>query len=317
MLKAKVSLWTTVLIILIIASAVINWIKGADFSTIGGIDITADVISENSTDMMNNIADKKMGDYRLSYNSNNPDVIIKDASDETVPGYIKNENAFYSPMVMFVRNEAYDHQNGFVTVSTKGGISALKIDLRKVLDGMLSDKKWSDIGIDEKIAKGTIKLTIPNERSPYWDEVEALFYMTMNDGKTPTAEEKTALKETVEKLLSKCDKIYDIEEVLTSEVDKPSDNYKVFIGPEFLFTAMNYEEMSYSNNNAYMPAYFYKTVSIYMDVFEKEATNNEIQIQFVESLKATRKLYEYAGFRVTGTTEYYSNTKSGTIDFVP
>jgi hypothetical protein len=96
MLKAKVSLWTTVLIILIVASAVINWIKGADFSTIGGIDVTADVISENSTDMMNNVEDKKMGDYRLAYNSNNPDIIIKDASDETISGYIKNEKAFYS-----------------------------------------------------------------------------------------------------------------------------------------------------------------------------------------------------------------------------
>ena len=79
MLKAKVSLWTTVLIILIIASAIISWIKGADFSTIGGIDINADVISTNNSDMMNHIADKKIGDYRVSYNSNNPDVIIKDA----------------------------------------------------------------------------------------------------------------------------------------------------------------------------------------------------------------------------------------------
>jgi hypothetical protein len=317
MLKAKVSLWTTVLIILIIASGIISWIKTNDLSAIGGKEITVSIDSKYSADITNNIADKKIGSYKVKIGNNNPSVIIKDTSDTVMEGYEKHANAVYSPIVLYVRNEAYDHQNGFVTISTKGGISALKVDLRKILDAMLNEKTWGDIGINEKVAKGTVNLVIPNERSPYWNEIESLFYITMNNDKEPTAEEREALKDTVNKLLNKCEKVYDIEETLIAEVDKPSSNYKVFIGPEYLFSTMSYDEMSYSNTDAYMPAYFYKTTNIYMDVFEKEVGNDGYAVNFVDSLQGTRKWYEHSGFRVVGVTEYYSNTKSGTVDFVP
>ena len=176
MLKAKVSLWTTVLIILIIASGIISWIKTNDLSAIGGKEITVSIDSKYSADITNNIADKKIGSYKVKIGNNNPSVIIKDTSDTVMEGYEKHANAVYSPIVLYVRNEAYDHQNGFVTISTKGGISALKVDLRKILDAMLNEKTWGDIGINEKVAKGTVNLVIPNERSPYWNDfLEAKF----------------------------------------------------------------------------------------------------------------------------------------------
>ena len=314
MIKSRLSLWFGVFAGLLVVTGIIGWLRGIDWDKLNGVPTTMHIDTAYSSDMANNVSTLTFDGYNVKISGPDASVIIKDSSDEIIKGYTKHANVLYSPMVLFVRNDVTDESGGFVKIDTKN-YYAYQIDLRKILDGMMAGKEWSEIGVNNKVAKKEIALTIPNERSPYWDYIVELFYITMNDGKALTPEIREELKPTIDAILEKCEKVYDIREAIETEQKHPSSNRRVFIAPEFLYTTMNSEIMSYSNSNAYMPAYFHKTTSMYMDMYEKIDAEN--QINFLDAIRPYNAWFEHSGFRVKDTGAHYSNAKSGAIDFIP
>lgn len=313
MLKARIKVYIITLVVLFVVSLLFSWFKTINIDEWFGIDIGVQVKSDYDSTLEYDIADKKIGNYNVRLKTENPNVIIEDASSKIIDGYNKTEKAFYSPLVLFVKNEAFDNSGGFAKVETNS-TDGLKVDLRKILDGMLNDKTWGDIGIHKSVAKDKICLVIPNERSAYHNTVIELFYLTMNNGVIPDSETKEKLKETVDTLVSKCEMVYDVREAIKTEVENKSSNGKVFIGPEYLFISMGYGTMSYSNNYEYMPAYFYKTINIYMDLHEQTGA---YEPTFLSQIKQTNDIFEFIGFRVKDNSTYCSKVKNGVIDFLP
>ena len=100
---------------------------------------------------------------------------------------------------------------GFILADTTNpDYTPYKIDLRVLLDAMEDSKTWKDIGVSSKVVKGNVILSIPNERSPYYQSVVDLFYLTLNDFNIPTSEDIERLEPRVTALVSKCDKIVDV-----------------------------------------------------------------------------------------------------------
>ena len=141
--------------------------------------------------------------YLSSDSSTEPDMIINksDSTSETnKPGYKYYQKMFYSPIVCYVDEYRYENSsdwNGYDNVKNN-----YYIDVSQVLEGLLEDKTWEDIGVDNKRAmKGEIVVKIPNEESEYYDAVLDFIKNNMqSDGLTDAQKD-----EKVQNIINKCE----------------------------------------------------------------------------------------------------------------
>ena len=262
---------------------------------------------------------KSVGKYEVKIDNQNPDIIFTDKEIDNKSEYTKYENALYTPLVMYMRAYAIDKPDGLILIQPKEPTSTpFKIDLNAVLNGMENDKSWKDLGINTKVAKNKIVLTIPNETSPYYESVIELFYLALNNYKIPTESERTILKPRVDALIQKCDKVSDISQAIISEHDDPSTDYKVFIGPEYLYIRGGLE-MSRNDDDAFIPIYFNKTIIFNMDMYSK---NNYLENQerssemFMEYIQEKPKLVGKLGWRLTNINFSMDSINFQLPDFV-
>ena len=262
---------------------------------------------------------KDIGKYEVKIDSQNPDVIFTDKEINNPSEYTKYEDALYTPLVMYMRAYAVDKPDGLILVQPKEPTSTpFKIDLNAVLNGMEKDKSWKDLGINNKVAKNKIALTIPNETNSYYESVVELFYLALNNYNMPTEDERTLLKPRVDALIQKCEKVSDISQEIIAEYDDPSTDYKVFIGPEYLYIRGG-TEMSRSYDDAFIPVYFNKTILFNMDMYLK---NNHLENQesssemFREYIQEKPKLVARLGWRLTNVNFSMDNINFQLPDFV-
>jgi hypothetical protein len=181
-----------------------------------------------------------------------------------------------------------------------------KIDLYSVLVAVENGSEWKTLGLNEKVAKGTAKLYIPNEQSPYYNEVVELFYLTLNKGKTPTAEERESLTGKVDNILSKCVKVADINQAIYNEYKNPTDEHKILIGPEFLYLrgkdgsmGPGTDSRGYSNTKQYRPIYFLDTVTVQVDVYVKnDEQKADVLSKFIDVIKSNSEFMDKTGWRI-------------------
>lgn len=304
MYKGKVGYWVTIISIVLVIqfclSIVFPWV-GSWFDS-ENIMINANT-SHTDSGFFEVLGDTSIGDFNYLVDSKNPDIYFSDSSEGSVKeGYTKYSNYLYSPLVLFVRYDVYDNASGFSRIDPQlNSSSPLQIDLYDILVAVEKNQEWKDIGISTQVVKGPVVLTIPNERSPYFEAVVDLFYMTLNNLKEPTETEYEELTPRVLNILNKCEKISDVSQGMISEYDKHSVNYKVFIGPEFLYTRGG-EETGRSYDDQFVPIYFMNTIFIKMDMYVNENIQEEDRKIAVEkalnAMSSERGFYEKTGWRI-------------------
>ena len=262
---------------------------------------------------------KKVGDYNIIIDKNNPNIVVTD-KDYNSEGYNVIKDYLYTPMVLYVRSSVLSNSKGFILANTANNeYTPYKFDLRVILDAMEAGKTWKDIGVSSKVAKGVVRLSIPNERSSYYKSVVDLFYLTLNDFNEPTSEDIERLESRVSALLSKCDKVVDVGQEIRNEFEKPSTDYKVFIAPEFLFIRGG-SEMTRNNYDAFIPVYFLDTTIHTMDMYYKvpvEGDKTDVVEDFMNYIKEEVKFVKRTGWRLDNVNFSMNDISSSLIDIVP
>ena len=201
---------------------------------------------------------------------------------------------------MYVQNNASSYDDGLINVKDN---YCYKIDLMTVLDAMEKDKTWQDIGFNEKVVSGDVALCIPNKSCWYYKDIENLFYLTLNGGKTPTDDEMVSLKPRVDALIKQCDKVISIESEIEKEANELPDNFRVFIAPESLY--MTGEGMGNGYTGYYIPIYFTKTIFISADLYINN--NSDIAKKFIDTIQTKKTFMKDTGWRVKDSTFDISN----------
>ena len=245
--------------------------------------------------------------FEITSNLQNADIIIKVHSEGQIDGYKKYDKLLYTPLVTF----AYEADElGFNKLSETNDVVFYK-DLSVILNAIEDGKTFEDIELTRFI-DGPVKLAIPNKSSPYYSLIEELFYEVLNDGEIPTEEERTVLKERVDNLLDKCEKLEDIKTRLVNlknenniSQKKPHDT--LYISPEFI--AINDSSGAFiigSNTNSNMgwyPVYSSSTVAQYFDLYVKEDNADKLYQTFFYGDFTSK-----TGIRiVNGSDSYYNN----------
>ena len=323
MYKGKVSVWAWVIVVVLVIqffiSVVIPWVGSwGDYT-----ETTVYAESMYDEGILNNLGNTSFAGYEWYVDKQNPDIFITDdISIEKKEGYTKYPNSLYSPLVLYVRSQVIDssHHSGFIRmIPEDGNNSPLQIDLYNILEGIEQDKDWKDIGVSTKVVKGKINVCIPNERCPYYSKVVDLFYLTLNNNKVPTEDEKVALTSRVNALLNKCEKITDISSGIAEEYQKHSEGYKVFIAPEYLLVRGG-NEINRSNYESYTCVYFMNTTFIELDTYVKSnyGEGEPIVSEDVFNLmKSNLDFYRVCGWRVRDSFLNMSRVSYSLIDKVP
>ena len=321
MYKGKVGYWVTIISIVLVIqfclSIVFPWM-GSWFDT-KVVTINAECMGD--TLFLEKVGNRSSDDLEFKVEKSNPDVFISDNPDLTTKdGYKKLENYLYSPIVMYMRNDAITNPEGLTRINPGDDTrSPLQIDLYNILEGIETGAEWKSLGISSKIVKGTVNVVIPNERSSYYPEIEELFYFTLNNYNPLTEEDYTRLAPRVNKILSKCEKISDVSQGIVKEHDKHSENYKVFIGPEYLYHRGG-SEMNRENSGAYIPVYFMNTVCMEMDMYLKSnyADGEEnVAEWFNEYILENISFYSLSSWRVKDSFFSMSYINSALPETIP
>ena len=302
MYRARFQIWG---ILLCIVAIIFGIIKFIGWITEEPIRYTMYCMSDDNT-FKSNISDiDKDYTFTLYDSKENVDYIIQPASDEIIPGYTKYSNYIYTPMVIWARTEATDVDYGFTVLNENSSSSTVYKDLEIILEAIEDEKTFEDIGINKKVAKDKVKLYIPNKNSTYYPYVENLFYITLNNGKVPTEEEREELKTRVNSLLKKCSKVEDVGQKILSLYSKNNDDYTLFIGPEAL-CARDVYAFNTTNNSAWVNVYPNWTCSYNYDLFVKTENKEEL----IKILKDS-EFSDKTGYRIYDTgnfSEYHNHT---------
>ena len=300
MFKGKFGLWVVILVVAFIANWLITsipvWTHTDDLT------VMVDVSVDNDLDAV--LANKTLSKTNISISSDNPGMIISNSDKPNYEGYTKYDNYLTSPLVAYVCG-LYSHSDGFIPVPSTS--NCYKIDLYTVLKTLNAGGDWSSLGMHEDVLSGKVKVYIPNEQSAYYDSVVELFYVTFNNGKTPSDSERTILTEQVNKTLSNCNKIADATQTIYDEYKNPTKEHKFIIAPEFLYVRGKDSSMGsgYNSSNRttnakqYRPTYFLNTVYITADVYvNNDESIGAIAQNFITTLQSDSTFMSQTGWRV-------------------
>ena len=240
------------------------------------------------------MSQEKIGHFKVQTTSATPDVIF--TTDNTArEGYELVENAVTSPLVLYVIKQVDNYSDGFIQDDNNSYY--LRINLRTILLAMEDGSTWQDIGISRKVVDGKVTLYIPDQNDWTYPQVVELFYMTLNGGQTPTEEQRAELQPRVEKLLSKCNKCPQIAQAIADEAANPSEGYKVFLAPEYLY--MTSKGMGASDTQyTFVPVYFTKTVHVTANAYLKTGYEDiDLSHGLWEAMQSGKKFMEVTGWR--------------------
>lgn len=238
--------------------------------------------------------------YLSSDSSIEPDMIINKSdstSESNKPGYKYYPKMFYSPIVCYVDKYCYKNSsdwNGYDNVKDN-----YYIDVSQVFEGLLEDKTWEDIGVDDNAAamKGEIVVKIPNEKSEYHDDVLDFIKNNMqSDGLTDAQKD-----EKVQNIINKCES-FNVGKWVENKKDLEKN--EVIIAPEFYY-------MDTSNN--VLITYGNKTNAVFYDVWLTNKTdsvkgrnNKEYTFDYAEDIaemyRSDYDILKNVGLRVKNST---------------
>lgn len=236
-----------------------------------------------------NISNMESCNMELKDEKTNCDFIILKHSDETIQGYKKYSNYIYTPIVMWARGDCLDSEYGFTVLNSGSYSATVYKDLKIILNAMLNDKTFEDIGINKKVAEGKVTLAIPSKTSVYYDYIKELLYSTLNNGKIEESQ-KSAFKSDVNNILDKCQKVEDVGQKIIALDDKENKDYKLFLGPESVCARDCY---SFCSRESWVPVYLNATYNIGYDLYVKAEKSDEL----IKALKDS-DFSEETGYRI-------------------
>lgn len=307
MYKGKLGIWVSVFAVCVALYFGISYIPNIFHNMFYRENMSVSVNSTNDDYFIESINQTVISKCALSVTSNG-DIVFEDAGiSVNKAGYVKYSDFMYSPMVLYARAALVNNDNGFIKVVSSQN-TPYRVDLLAILKGMEENKTWKELSFSTEVIKGDVCLWIPNENTSYYSEVEDLFYITLNNGKEPSAVERTQLKSRVDALLNKCIKVSDIAQEIRNEYNKPSTNYRIYIGPEFLYPRGGLE-MSKRSSDSFIPIYFTKTTFLYMDVYVRNNVEGETNIAdiFINKMQNNSDFMCKTGWRVKDSTYNLDN----------
>ncbi len=305
MFRGRLGIWIAVIIICVGGTFLIEnvpiWLETFPVS------ISSEI---GDTDILNKSLDNRYGKYVVKQKSSDHDIVFSRSGEER-DGYTLQENMLCTPMVMYVPSYVDNYSGGFIT---SGEGMKQQIDLLTVLDAMEAGLSWQDIGVHEKVLSGKVKLYIPDERNWAYPEVEKLFYLTLNKGKAPTAEEKAMLQTRVDALMNSCIKVASVGAEMYQECNKTSKEHKAFIAPETLYLTSKGTRHAYGEYSAFVPVYFPKTVIVYANAYLKNDSN--VANDFIKEIQEDKDFMADTGWRVRDSTYDISDVSTRIIKSV-
>ena len=297
MFKGRLGIWAGV----IIAALFVQWIVGAAPKWFETDELTVNINVSTDSDLRQLLSENTINKLEINVTDELADVHITTEDEEGLEEYVKYENYIYSPLVMYA-SDVYYNDGGFIAVPNED--NCYKVDLHNILIAMENGAEWDSLGFDKDVAKGVVKLYIPNEQCAYYNKVEELFYLTLNNGVNPTEAAREQLKSRVDELLKKCEKVSDVGQAIYEEYQEPTKEHKVFIGPEYLYVR-NDSSMTSKGSDSFRPVYFLKTVRLEANVCVKQHNDEEGRDFGNELIKVMKEESDFmgdTGWRVKNST---------------
>ncbi len=289
MFKGRLGIWITVLVLCIsipwLVENVPQWLKNENVSFASELE---------TNEFAESISNVQFGHVTVVQQNESPDIIFSHTSEHR-SGYSVYKDALYSPLVLYVRQQVHSSDAGFGKID--GRQYYRNIDLRSVLIAIETNSQWSDLGISSHVLQGTVQLHIPAEHVWYYNEVVELFYLTLNDYKMPSEEEKIALQPRVDNILSKCIKVNSLAQELA---DNYNNTQRAYIAPEYCY--QNYEGMGVNSSATCVPVYFHKTINVHANIYVHNTQNALNTNEFLSTIKAKTRFMSYSGWRVKDAT---------------
>jgi hypothetical protein len=286
--KGRIEIWIIVLVICILthffAENIPIWVSSEDVCA------EFETMDKGLSEILVN---KKIKGYKIVQNNDRKAIVFADSNTSaTKDGYKKESDLLYSPIVCYFRNSLSSYNEGFINEQ-----SIYRVDLYQILVAIENNKSWQDIGFHKNVVNGAVTLYIPEERCWYYKNVEELFFITINNGKVPTEEERVMLKPRVDAIVSKCNKVIDVGQSAQEEYNDGSKTHKVFVGPEFLYNRTS--GMSTGSNSSFAPVYCLNTTFVSIDVYIDDSNDSAtVGKRFVEMMQNKKDFMHRTGWRV-------------------
>lgn len=296
MYKGKIKIWAILIIISLIISnfGIVTSGVGSFFKTttsnIGTwIENNLGTTEYNTYVKIDEVSlTPKFHDYKKSgaklhivSNIDEAEVIIRNSSDEELEGYTKYSDWFSSPILMYVPSKAYSDDSGFIKNKTETTLSTyyyIQKDLKMILEALENDKKYSDIGLDEKIFNTEkVMIAIPNENAECFDEIKLLISLTLNNYNYEGIND-VKLQKRVDNIISKCVKYESANQYLDKLIDEGRKAKKpIVLAPEYIVinSTSNYDSSNTGNTSTFVCCIPTKTINITYDIFVKDNKDNE------------------------------------------
>lgn len=306
MFKGRLGLWAILFVSCLLISLGIKYVPTWFYS----YETTIMIDVEDDVNLSEFLIGQKINGFKLLLNTENPSMIITSENIQR-EDYVEYKDYLSSPIVLYVPAHLHNSKNNGFSSFNDGG-KVYQVDLLSILEAVESGAKFETLGFQKEVVSGIATLYIPSEQSPYYDDVIDLFYLTLNKGKTPTAEEKTQLAPRLETILSKCVKVSDIRQAIKDEANKPSENKKLFIGPEYLHKTCSGMFGYNGSYKEYVPVYFTKTVYLKANIYIKNTENGEVSTAkwFLEKIQKKYDFMSKTGWRVANRTYDLYNVSS-------
>ena len=303
MYKSKMKIWVFLLLISLLLSnfkgvttIIINFFKAHSYNTYVDIE---DTTLRNKFDRY-----KKSGaKLELVSNLEDSNVIIQTASEKTIDGYTKYPNQFTSPIVMYVPYEAYRSDNsGFSKDSASAGLSTyyyIQKDLKIILEAIENDKKYSDIGIIDKVfgKDKKVQIAIPNKNSNYYEEVRLLITLTLNNYSYDEIDDPSLIKR-VDAIIKKSITYEDAATYIQKINNDGKKGEKVIVlAPEYIVTRGADIAGSSQTSYSYIICIPFKTICLNYDLYTKNVENNDITYASLFKSLTKKKFIENIGLR--------------------
>lgn len=226
---------------------------------------------------------------------NNANIIIKNASTEEIPGFTKYEKQFYSPIIMFVPEDAQDLKNsGFLVNEHGSGLntySYVQKDLKVILEAIEEGKTYVDIGIDKSIfGEGKVTLAIPKQNSECYDDIVELITLTLCDY-DETLKEDATIQKRVNNILKKCVYYEDATQYIVNICDTWLKSTKtIVLAPEYI--CINDSSLRAIEDASYISCIPLKTINVYYDLYVRNTEDNSYYDALFTSLQQKKFINE-------------------------
>lgn len=294
----KQRIWVWILIILLTYCG--NWVINMVITPATQLNIVYNV---SETPELAKFREVGFAGIEEKFNLKNPDMIIS-MDDKEIDGFKKYEEFYFSPLVLYIGDNAREEDSGFYIEETETSLNVYtnaSKNLNILLDAVENDKTWQDIGVKENVATGKVILSIPDKNTGYYEYVKELFYLNIGEEITPENYEQIASR--VEKIINKCEKVENVANYLNIKSEEDNLGNIALIAPEFYlsqYTGNPFSSSGSSNKKStfFVPTYFTKTVSLKYNIFIKNDIPEEIKETIIKKY-SSNKILTKVGLRPT------------------